>query len=102
MAADITPRSGRALASIRTFATQRGAGVRGGRSSIPYFGWLDFGGVIRHHGPRHDHTHSHLIRREFRAGGRYLYPAADEKAAVIAPKVERLLDRMFVQAGFTD
>jgi hypothetical protein len=102
LAADTTSRSGDALASIRTFSTQRGAGVRAGKASVPYYGWLDFGGVIRHHGPKHAHATTHLIRREFISRGRYLYPAADERAGLIAPKVESLLDRMFVRAGFTD
>lgn len=100
--ADVAHPTGRAAASLRAYSTSRAAGVRAGRASVPYYGWLDFGGTIRHVGSRHTHTRPHLIRREFISRGRYLYPAADAKAALIAPKVERLLDRMFVRAGFTD
>lgn len=100
--ADVAHPTGRAAASLRAYSTSRAAGVRAGSASVPYYGWLDFGGTIRHMGSRHTHTRAHLIRRQFIAGGRYLYPAADAKAALIAPKVEALLDRLFIRAGFTD
>jgi hypothetical protein len=73
----------------------------GGLAGVPYYGWLDFGGTIRHHGPKHAHTTAHLIRREVRREGRYVYPAADEEATRAAPRVERMLDRLFAKAGFT-
>lgn len=94
--------TGRAMGSIRAFSTARSAGVRAGGARVPYYGWLDFGGTIRHHGSRHEHTQTHLIRREFIAQGRFVYPAADQGATRAAPRVERLLDRLFVKAGFND
>ena len=100
--ADVEHSTGRAAGSIRTVAFRGGAGVRAGGARVPYFGWLDFGGTIRHHGARHRHEHTHLIQREVVREGRYLYPAADAKAAAIAPKVESLIERTMVRAGFTD
>jgi hypothetical protein len=101
--ADVGPGStGQAASTIRAFATQRSAGVRAGNARTPYYGWLDFGGEIRHHGPNHSHSHAHIIRREFVARGRYLFPAADDATPAIAPKVERMIDRLFREAGFTD
>ncbi len=97
-----TASTGAAASSIRTFSTQRGAGVRAGGARVPYYGWLDFGGTIRHQGSRHTHTVAHLIRREFRPEGRYVYPAADESARLVSPRVERLLERLFIKSGFTD
>ena len=99
---DVQTSTGRAEGSIRSFSNTRGAGVRAGSSSVPYFGWLDFGGAIRHHGPNHRHETGHLLRREFVSRGRYVYPAADEGAVRAAPRVERMLDRLFVRAGFND
>jgi hypothetical protein len=98
---DVATSTGRAAASIRAFSNMRGAGVRGGHASVPYFGWLDFGGTIRHEGSKHEHTTAHLIRREVRREGRYIYPAADEESTRAAPRVERMLDRLFARAGFT-
>lgn len=99
---DVAHSTGRAAGSIRAVVLGGGAAVRAGGARVPYFGWLDFGGTIRHHGSKHQHTHSHLIQREVVREGRYVYPAADEKAAVIAPKVESLIERVMVRAGFTD
>jgi hypothetical protein len=99
---DVEHSTGRAAGSIRAVILRGGAGVRAGGARVPYYGWLDFGGTIRHHGSQHHHDQPHLIRREFVATGRYLYPAADEQAALLAPKVERLIERVMVRAGFTD
>jgi len=101
LSGDVATSTGRAAASIRAFSNTRGAGVRGGRASVPYYGWLDFGGTIRHEGSKHTHTTAHLIGREVRREGRYIYPAADEESTRAAPRVERMLDRLFARAGFT-
>lgn len=99
---DVVHSTGTAAGSIRAVALRGGAGVRAGGARVPYFGWLDFGGTIRHHGSKHHHEHTHLIQREVVKTGRYVYPAADAKAAVLAPKVERLIERVMVRAGFND
>jgi len=92
---------GAARASIRPVMAGGGAAVIGGRKSVPYYGWLDFGGIIKHypHANIH-HTMQHLIRRDFIKTGRYLYPSADEAAVEIGPLVEAMLDRLFVKAGW--
>lgn len=37
------PKHGHARDSIKAGATQKGAYVQGGKKTIPYYGWLDFG-----------------------------------------------------------
>lgn len=63
-------RSGRAAASVRASATGKSAIVRAGNAATPYFPWLDFGGAV---------GRSKATVRPFLRGGRYLYPALEEK-----------------------
>ena len=65
--------SGRAKSSVRAGADARGPYVAGGKKRVPYFAWLDFGGVLRPTGGRRN-----TITRDFRRRGRYLYPAIDK------------------------
>jgi hypothetical protein len=62
--------AGTLAGDVRITATKTGAAVRMGRSSIPYAGPVDFGGWPE--------------GREYKAEGRYLYPAAEQHAAAIA------------------
>lgn len=62
-------RTGRAQRSIKALASGSTAGVRGGQKSVPYYGWLDFGGKIVQRKMRR------VLRREVIKGGRYMYPA---------------------------
>ena len=91
---------GTAKGSIRTVMAGAGVAVRGGSAKAPYYGWLDFGGRIRHMGPSHAHTMNHYLFRPYIKTGRYLYPAADESAVEMAPMVEAMLDRLAVKAGW--
>jgi hypothetical protein len=64
--------SGALSGSVRVSATRTGAAVRMGRASVPYAGPVDFGGWPDD--------------REYIAGGRYLFPAAEG----LAPKSAQL------------
>lgn len=67
----INSRTGRLAGSIRSFASQRGAGVRMGKKGIEYAGPYEFGG--------------YPASREFIAEGRAIYPTFKDEA----PRVER-------------
>ena len=61
--------TGTLAGDVRTSGTKTGAAVRMGRASIAYAGWVEFGGN------RPDGS-----SREYRPGGRYLFPAAKSLA----------------------
>lgn len=93
----IPVRTGRARSSVRAGATQSSAYVQEGKKSVPYVGWLDFGGVLRPKGGRHN-----TITRPVIKAGRYLYPT-------VAAERERTVDaasdafiRAAHRAGFND
>jgi hypothetical protein len=65
--------TGRLGGSVRTSGTRTGAAVRMGKASVPYAGWIEFGGA------RPDGS-----SREYLAGGRYLFPAAQGLGPVSA------------------
>jgi hypothetical protein len=64
--------SGRLAGDVRVTATRTGAGVRMGRSSIRYAGWVEFGG--RRRVPVDS-------ARDYNPRGRYLFPHAVQLAA---------------------
>lgn len=68
----IPVKTGRALQSMKASADLKGAYVQGGRNSVPYYAWLDFGGTLRPTGGRRNTITRPHIRR-----GRYLFPAID-------------------------
>jgi hypothetical protein len=74
--------SGRLSGDIRVNASRTGATVRMGRASVPYAGPVDFGGYPGD--------------REYLAGGRYLFPAAQGLAGTVADRysteIQRALD----------
>lgn len=84
---------GRAKRSVK--ATTKGSDVviSEGGASVPYMGWLDFGGTLRPSGRRRN-----TQVRPRRASGRYLYPAVNgnqerlTKAAEDA--VQRIIDKL--------
>jgi hypothetical protein len=67
--------SGDLSGDVRVTASRTGAAVRMGRSSIPYAGWVEFGGTRR--APR-------VSERDYNARGRYLFPAADNLSSQAA------------------
>lgn len=66
-------RSGRLQRSIRAYGTQRGAGIREGKASVEYAGYIDFGNKPNvGRAPRHQER-SHAY--PFIKTGRIMYPA---------------------------
>lgn len=59
--------TGTLAGDVRATATRTGAGVRMGRSSIRYAGWVEFGG---------NRKTPHPSFRSFDPRGRYMFPAA--------------------------
>lgn len=72
-------RSGRAKSSVKAGTSGPTAHVQGGRGTVPYYGYLDFGGTLRPTGGRRN-TQS----RPKLAKGRYLYPAIEQ----MQPEIE--------------
>jgi hypothetical protein len=66
-------RSGRARASVKAGVSGNNAYVQGGKASVRYYGWLDYGGTLRPTGNRRGTQHRPVVRK-----GRYLYPSIDE------------------------
>jgi hypothetical protein len=66
-------KTGRARDSIRSGVSGANAYVAEGKKSVPYAGWLDFGGVLKPVGKR-----KNTITRERIKGGRFLYPTINE------------------------
>ena len=80
-------RSGRAKASVKGSVSGNNVYVQGGKGTVPYYGWLDFGGRLKPVGDRHNTQMRPVIR-----GGRYLYPAID----AMRPETEAAAVNAFV------
>jgi hypothetical protein len=78
--------TGRLAGDVRVTASRTGAAVRMGRKSVPYAGWVEFGGTRKR---------PHLSEREYVRTGRYLFPAArglaERSAQLYAEGLERVL-----------
>ena len=90
--------SGLAARSIRSGGTVKGAFVSGGKSSVPYYGWLDFGSRIPHVGqPRSVGPWKGSGKGPH--SGRFLYPAfADKRSEVeraARAAVSKSIDHLF-------
>lgn len=66
-------RSGRAAGSVKSGVSGNNAYVQGGRKTVPYYGWLDWGGTLKPTGGRRGTQHRPRV-----AKGRYMYPVIDE------------------------
>lgn len=73
-------RSGRARGSVKSGVSGNVAYVQGGKKNIPYYGWLDFGGVLKPTGRRRNTQVRPVLRK-----GRFLYPTIEE----MRPDIER-------------
>jgi hypothetical protein len=87
--------TGRAAASVRPRASQRGAGVAFGGDAAPYFPWLDFGGRVGRRG---------LVVRPYLGyplgDGRYVYPAIEDQREQIGSAAEDAVLSAARAAGF--
>lgn len=84
-------KTGAAAASIKVKKSQRSASLAVGGTKAPYFPWLDFGGKV---------GRNKSVRRYFLKGGRFVYPALKDKDKQVRAKVDEVLERMALKAGF--
>lgn len=83
-------RSGRARASLRAQAAGNRALVVGGKSTVPYYGWLDFGS----RNPRSGQPRTVGPWASTGAGpaqGRAIYPALDDKRREVEDAVDEAM-----------
>lgn len=81
-------KTGRAKAAVRAGVSGNNAYVQtGNKTTAPHGAWLDFGGVLKPVGGRHN-----TIRRARVKGGRYLYPAIGRKRERITEAAAQALD----------
>jgi len=86
----VTPRRGvepgRLAMSTRASGTRSGAAVRMGSKTVPYAGWVEFGGQRRR---------PHLSERPFISSGRYLFPAARDLGPAAARQYTDAINDLF-------
>jgi hypothetical protein len=80
--------TGRLVGSVRASGTKTGGSVRIGRATVPYAGWIEFGG-----------TKPDGAEREYVAGGRYLFPAAQGLAVPAAAAYSNAIARILNSDG---
>lgn len=83
-------RSGRAAASIRAKSTRTAARVAGGKKSVPYFGWLDFGGRV---------GRNRSVKRPFIKSGRYIWASYSDKKDDVQDTLRDALVKIARDAG---
>ncbi len=81
---------GHARSSVRPYAKTGSAGVRGGGSRFPYYGWLEFGGRVGPDGS---------VRRRWVKKGRYLLPAFLANRVRVRREMARVVARAARAAG---
>ena len=86
--------TGRAAASLRVGATTKGVYITGGKSTVPYYGWLDFGGDLKPSGGRRN-----LQKRPFKKRGRAMYPAIYKHRGDINMAAEDAIESSLRKAG---
>jgi hypothetical protein len=95
----VPSRTGRARGSIRPVMSGNRAMVAGGKASVPYYGWLDFGsrnprtGNPRSVGPWNG---SGVGPRQ----GRFIYPAIDAKSDEVVRLISEALEDALRRLGF--
>jgi HK97 gp10 family phage protein len=91
-------RSGRARKSIRAGVSGAKAVVIGGKKSVPYYGWLDFGSRT----PVTGNPRSVGPWKGSGAGpseGRFIYPAISEKRGQVVRELEQKMKHVLKGAG---
>lgn len=69
--------------------------IVGGKAKVPYYGWRDFGGVLRPVGRRRNTQVRPFLKR-----GRYIYPAIDETSAALVDAAGDAFDNAARRLGF--
>lgn len=85
----VPKRSGSAAGSVRAVSRGNTVQIVAGSRSVPYFGWLDFGGTLRPVGKRHN-----TIKRPKVKGGRYMYPGVAESSGELVDAAGHAVDRV--------
>lgn len=80
-------RTGALRASIRASSTQREARVTMGSAKVPYAGWIEFGGKVRHN------------QRPYVRKGRYLYSAYRARRRVVQDLAEAVVSDLATRIG---
>ena len=97
--AKVPSKSGTAAESIRSRSAAGTASVVGGKKSVPYYGWLDFGSRDPKYGnPRNIGPWTGSGRGP--AKGRFIYPAIDENLDYIHDAAVKAVDNASREAGF--
>ena len=94
----VPSRSGTAAGSITSGTSGPRSFVQGGKKSVPYYGWLDFGSRT----PMHGNTRREGPWRGSGAGpkdGRFLYPAVAAKEAELVLQVESGVNAVIKRVG---
>jgi hypothetical protein len=78
---------------VRIALTKTGAGVRMGRSTVRWAGWVEFGGTRRT---------PYRSSRPFQPQGRYMYPAARRLAGTVAARYETAIARVLDDFHWTN
>lgn len=81
--------SGRAMRSVKAQSTATRARVVGGGARVPYYPWLDFGGV----------TGTSGASRPFQTRGRYIYEGFFQNRRRFTDELEGQLRRIVTESG---
>lgn len=90
--------TGRAKGSVRATAGGNKAYIRGGRASVPYYGWLDFGSRTPKTGNPRDVGPWKGSGKGPRKG-RYIYPALDARERQVVELIEHAVSEALRKAG---
>lgn len=85
--ARVPVKTGRARASVKSGVSGNRAYVQEGKATVPYMGWLDFGGTLKPVGGR-----KNTIVRARPKGGRYLYPVIEQNKDRIAAEAAKAFE----------
>lgn len=83
--------TGRAKKSIKPGTSGPNAIIKGGQKTVPYYGWLDFGGSIRPKGTE--------ISRQKLKLGRYIYPAIARKMPIAVKYLQENIAKLITKGA---
>lgn len=87
-------REGTARNSIRVVSSGNWLYVKGGGSRVPYYGWLEFGGILGPSGGRRNTQ----VRPRVKSG-RFIRPAVYANSDVLVERVAKVVAKYLKQMG---
>lgn len=87
---DVPTLTGRAARTVKAASTRTAAQVKAGGARAAYYPWLDFGGRV---------GVNRSVRRQFIAGGRYIFPAYTDNRGRIGDVLEQGLTGLIRDSG---